>query len=115
MPLVNTKVLAERLSQVIAAQRCRDLMLHPLSSGLRTVDGVVSRGLSVAGDDIDFVFYQSRTIKTHREHIIVHDLAHTLFGHLVPTLSTPMQQDKLTEQRMNRAARVVVCSRSRYV
>ncbi|RKN05494.1 regulator component [Streptomyces radicis] len=38
-------------------------------------------GLWVGTDDADFVFYEARTAPLHREHIILHEIAHMLVAH----------------------------------
>ncbi|MDT0347778.1 regulator component [Streptomyces litchfieldiae] len=41
-------------------------------------------GLWLGTDDADFVFYEARTAPLHREHIILHEIAHMLAGHRAP-------------------------------
>ncbi|UCM87983.1 regulator component [Streptomyces marincola] len=38
-------------------------------------------GLWVGTDEADFVFYEARTAPIHREHIILHEIAHMLVVH----------------------------------
>ncbi|MDT0446831.1 regulator component [Streptomyces johnsoniae] len=52
---------------------------------LMELPGQVARagvcGLWLGTDDADFVFYEARTAPLHREHIILHEIAHMLVAH----------------------------------
>lgn len=38
-------------------------------------------GLWVGTASVDYVFYEAQTTPLHREHIVLHELGHILFGH----------------------------------
>ncbi|MFZ3473981.1 hypothetical protein ACODT3_06255 [Streptomyces sp. 4.24] len=67
-------VLCER----IAEQRGRPIRLHPLPREAAE-SGVC--GLWVGTASIDYVFYEAQTTPLHREHIVLHEIGHILFGH----------------------------------
>lgn len=60
----------------IAARRNRRLELHDLPTGVGRVCG-----LYVSLPAVDHVFFAPGTSARHRQHIIVHELMHLLFGH----------------------------------
>ncbi|MFD3677613.1 hypothetical protein [Streptomyces sp. NPDC058613] len=62
----------------IAEQRGRPIRLHPLPREAAE-SGVC--GLWVGTASIDYVFYEAQTTPLHREHIVLHELGHILFGH----------------------------------
>ncbi|MEU8774425.1 hypothetical protein [Streptomyces sp. NPDC048606] len=62
----------------IAERRGRPIRLHPLPEEA-AASGVC--GLWVGTDTVDHVFYEDRTTPLHREHIVLHELGHILFGH----------------------------------
>ncbi|WP_411104504.1 hypothetical protein [Streptomyces sp. cmx-4-9] len=66
------------LCRHIAGQRGRPLRLHPLPKEAAE-SGVC--GLWVGTDSTDYVFYEAQTTPLHREHIVLHELGHILFGH----------------------------------
>ncbi|MFI8261736.1 MULTISPECIES: hypothetical protein [unclassified Streptomyces] len=68
----------EGLCNRIAEQRGRPIHLHPLPKEAAE-SGVC--GLWVGTDSVDFVFYEAQTTALHREHIVLHELGHILFGH----------------------------------
>ncbi|PXX54911.1 hypothetical protein DFR70_12252 [Nocardia tenerifensis] len=80
---------AEELCGLIAEWRGRKLVLHPLPGEIRAIDEDAPCGLWVATDRADFIFYEDRTVHLHREHIIVHELAHMLLGHSMFELADP--------------------------
>ncbi|MDJ0382648.1 hypothetical protein [Streptomyces sp. G-G2] len=62
----------------IADQRGRPIRLHPLPKEAAE-SGVC--GLWVGTVSVDYVFYEAQTSPLHREHIVLHELGHILFGH----------------------------------
>lgn len=68
----------DTLCDRIAEQRGRPIRLHPLPKEAAE-SGVC--GLWVGTASIDYVFYEAQTTPLHREHIVLHELGHILFGH----------------------------------
>lgn len=68
----------DALCDRIAEQRGRPIRLHPLPKEAAE-SGVC--GLWVGTDTVDYVFYEAQTTPLHREHIVLHELGHILFGH----------------------------------
>ncbi|MFJ5632111.1 hypothetical protein ACIQF5_05605 [Streptomyces goshikiensis] len=68
----------EGLCERIAEQRGRPIRIHPLPKEAAE-SGVC--GLWVGTDTVDYVFYEAQTTPLHREHIVLHELGHILFGH----------------------------------
>lgn len=68
----------EALCDRIAEQRGRPIRLHPLPKEAAE-SGVC--GLWVGTAKVDYVFYESQTTPLHREHIVLHEIGHILFGH----------------------------------
>ncbi|MGW7099463.1 hypothetical protein [Streptomyces sp. NPDC054838] len=68
----------EHLCTDIAEQRGRPIRLHPLPKEAAE-SGVC--GLWVGTARVDYVFYEAQTTPLHREHIVLHELGHILFGH----------------------------------
>ncbi|MFD5147276.1 hypothetical protein [Streptomyces sp. NPDC058401] len=66
------------LCERIAEQRGRPIRLHPLPKEAAE-SGVC--GLWVGTADVDYVFYEAQTTPLHREHIVLHEIGHILFGH----------------------------------
>ncbi|MFE4632504.1 hypothetical protein ACFRJ1_03870 [Streptomyces sp. NPDC056773] len=66
------------LCERIAEQRGRPIRLHPLPKEAAE-SGVC--GLWVGTADVDYVFYEAQTTLLHREHIVLHEIGHILFGH----------------------------------
>ncbi|MEU8437273.1 hypothetical protein AB0F18_31125 [Streptomyces sp. NPDC029216] len=62
----------------IAERRGRPIRLHPLPREAAE-SGVC--GLWVGTETVDYVFYEAHTTPLHREHIVLHELGHILFGH----------------------------------
>ncbi|MFJ8162631.1 hypothetical protein ACIRBY_17145 [Streptomyces sp. NPDC096136] len=62
----------------IADRRGRPIRLHPLPREAAE-SGVC--GLWVGTETVDYVFYEAHTTPLHREHIVLHELGHILFGH----------------------------------
>ncbi|WP_405487049.1 hypothetical protein [Streptomyces sp. NBC_00096] len=62
----------------IAEQRGRPIRLHPLPKEAAE-SGVC--GLWVGTASVDYVFYEAQTTPLHREHIVLHEIGHILFGH----------------------------------
>ncbi|AXB42862.1 hypothetical protein [Amycolatopsis albispora] len=63
------------LCEQVAARRGRPIRLLPMSG----LTGVC--GLWIATDHTDLIFHESETTPPHREHIILHELAHVLCDH----------------------------------
>lgn len=63
------------LCEQVAARRGRPIRLVPMS-GLAGVCG-----LWIGTDTSDLIFHESATTPPHREHIILHELAHVLCDH----------------------------------
>lgn len=70
-PLDVTELCGE-----LAAQRNRPIHLLPLTSRPSNPSG-----LWVAAKNADYIFYEESAGAAHREHIILHELGHLLFGH----------------------------------
>lgn len=68
----------DELCNRIAEQRGRPIRLHPLPKEAAET-GVC--GLWVGTVNVDYVFYEAQTTPLHREHIVLHELGHILFGH----------------------------------
>ncbi|MFD9726739.1 hypothetical protein [Streptomyces sp. NPDC059072] len=68
----------DELCNRIAEQRGRPIRLHPLPKEAAET-GVC--GLWVGTVSVDYVFYEAQTTPLHREHIVLHELGHILFGH----------------------------------
>ncbi|MCB5164015.1 hypothetical protein LG634_04085 [Streptomyces bambusae] len=68
----------EGLCARIAEQRGRPIRLHPLPPEAAE-SGVC--GLWVGTASVDYVFFEAKTSRLHREHIVLHELGHILFGH----------------------------------
>ncbi|MFJ4776995.1 hypothetical protein [Streptomyces sp. NPDC088762] len=68
----------DALCSRIAEQRGRPIRLHPLPKEAAE-SGVC--GLWVGTATVDYVFYEAQTTPLHREHIVLHELGHILFGH----------------------------------
>ncbi|MEV7525713.1 hypothetical protein [Streptomyces sp. NPDC091371] len=68
----------DELCNRIAEQRGRPIRLHPLPKEAAET-GVC--GLWVGTASVDYVFYEAQTTPLHREHIVLHELGHILFGH----------------------------------
>ncbi|MEU7553193.1 hypothetical protein AB0B01_12730 [Streptomyces sp. NPDC044571] len=68
----------DALCDRIAQGRGRPIRLHPLPKEAAE-SGVC--GLWVGTDRVDYVFYEAQTTPLHREHIVLHELGHILFGH----------------------------------
>ncbi len=68
----------DALCNRIAEQRGRPIRLHPLPKQAAE-SGVC--GLWVGTASVDYVFYEAQTTPLHREHIVLHELGHILFGH----------------------------------
>ncbi|MFJ6792913.1 hypothetical protein [Streptomyces sp. NPDC091268] len=68
----------DALCERIAEQRGRPIRLHPLPKEAAE-SGVC--GLWVGTASVDYVFYEAQTTPLHREHIVLHEIGHILFGH----------------------------------
>ena len=62
----------------LAAQRGRRLHLHPFHV---SISRSVPCGVYVSLGDGDHIFFDGRTSPLHRDHIVLHEIAHMLFGH----------------------------------
>ena len=65
---------------VVSERRGRRICLTPKENRLGPC------GLWLAMDDADYVFYEADTSPVHREHIILHELAHLLCDHVANEL-----------------------------
>ncbi|MFE6687049.1 hypothetical protein ACFVFQ_11280 [Streptomyces sp. NPDC057743] len=61
----------------LAERRKRPLHLHPLP--LQAAQDIC--GLWLATDTDDHIFFEQRTSRVHREHIVLHEIGHMLFDH----------------------------------
>ena len=77
------------LTEQLAARRGRPIRLIPMGG----LTGVC--GLWIATDTVDLVFYESETTPPHREHIILHELAHVLCHHSPAPQSLAAQAQQL--------------------
>ncbi|MFD9355231.1 hypothetical protein [Streptomyces sp. NPDC060031] len=68
----------DALCDRVAEQRGRPIRLHPLPKEAAE-SGVC--GLWVGTASVDYVFYEAQTTPLHREHIVLHEIGHILFGH----------------------------------
>ncbi|MGX7823793.1 hypothetical protein ACTG9Q_01750 [Actinokineospora sp. 24-640] len=73
------------LTERIAARRGRPIRLVPMAG----LTGVC--GLWIATETVDLVFYEQDTTPPHREHIVLHELAHVLCDHYPVSLSLAEQ------------------------
>ncbi|MFJ9445996.1 ParH-like protein [Kitasatospora sp. NPDC101235] len=75
---------AEALVHRVAEQRGRriELLPTPWRPG-------VPCGLVVTTDEADYIVYSSDTSPLHRQHILLHEVAHLLCGHLGPLGESP--------------------------
>lgn len=60
----------------VAGLRGRPLRLLPMTA--RPGDPT---GIWIASATADYVFYEERTSRLHRDHIVLHEIGHMLFGH----------------------------------
>ncbi|MCB5181913.1 hypothetical protein [Streptomyces antimicrobicus] len=68
----------DALCERVAERRGRPIRLHPLPKEAAE-SGIC--GLWVGTATVDYVFYEAQTTPVHREHIVLHELGHILFGH----------------------------------
>lgn len=64
--------------QVVAADRGRPIRVRPLAGAQLPT---VPCGLWIAGETVDWVFVEDSTSPLHREHIVLHEIAHMVCGH----------------------------------
>lgn len=64
--------------QVVAADRGRPIKVRPLAGEQLPT---VPCGLWIAGETVDWVFVENSTSPLHREHIVLHEVAHMICGH----------------------------------
>ena len=69
---------SDALIEQLAERRGRGIRVLPLPGGRR--DGAPC-GLWLAREREDWIFIESDTSPLHREHILLHELAHMIFGH----------------------------------
>jgi hypothetical protein len=62
----------------LATRRGRRLHLHPYDV---SISGQLPCGFYLAVRDEDHIFFDGRTSPLHRDHIVLHEIAHMLFGH----------------------------------
>jgi len=77
------------LTERIAARRGRPIKLVPMAG----LTGVC--GLWVATESVDLIFYELETTPPHREHIVLHELAHVLCDHYPVSFSLAEQAKPL--------------------
>jgi hypothetical protein len=96
----------------VAAFRGRDLKLHPMN--VASVPGLC--GLYIELDATDHVFFPADTSPMHRQHIVVHELAHLLCGHRPSESATHLPDAVLAElfPTLDRELVRSVLARSRY-
>lgn len=85
----------EVLCHRIAEQRGRPIRLHPLPKEAAE-SGVC--GLWVGTASVDYVFYEAQTTPLHREHIVLHELGHILFGHHSLEAEEPDRTDEADDR-----------------
>lgn len=68
----------EAFLQLVAAERGRTIQVLPLESA-QLPD--LPCGLWIAGEFSDWIFVEEGTSPLHREHIVLHEVAHMLCGH----------------------------------
>lgn len=68
----------EEFLQVVAADRGRPIKVRPLAGEQLPT---VPCGLWIAGETADWVFVEDSTSPLHREHIVLHEVAHMICGH----------------------------------
>jgi hypothetical protein len=73
------------LTKRIAARRGRPIKLMPMAG----LTGIC--GLWVSTESVDLIFYEQETTPPHREHIVLHELAHVLCDHYPVSLSLAEQ------------------------
>ncbi len=64
------------LTERLAADRGRPIHLLPLPAAPGN-----PTGLCISAAEAEYVFYESDATGIHREHIILHELGHLVFGH----------------------------------
>ncbi|MFG2296362.1 hypothetical protein [Streptomyces sp. NPDC048603] len=72
----------ETLCAHLSAHRGRPLHLHPLPDQAAVAGAC---GLWIATDTDDHIFYEQRTARSHREHIVLHEIGHMLLDHHATT------------------------------
>ncbi|MEV7615478.1 hypothetical protein [Streptomyces sp. NPDC089799] len=72
----------ETLCAHLSAYRGRPLHLHPLPDQAAVAGAC---GLWIATDTDDHIFYEQRTARSHREHIVLHEIGHMLLDHHATT------------------------------
>lgn len=80
---------------VVAAHRGRPLVLQPMP-GLSTG---APCGLWISVPTADYVFYDPETSRLHAEHIVLHELAHMLSGHVTDLNERARSGSNLTSGR----------------
>jgi hypothetical protein len=64
--------------QGLEAQRGRSIRLHPWDN---VTPGDHMCGAWIGTGEIDHVYYEANTSETHQRHIVLHEIAHMLWGH----------------------------------
>ncbi|UGQ10972.1 hypothetical protein LO772_29855 [Yinghuangia sp. ASG 101] len=68
----------DRFCEAVGAQRGRRIVRRPLPL---IDDREIPCGMWVATSTTDYIFTESDTPRSHRDHIVVHEIAHMLCGH----------------------------------
>jgi hypothetical protein len=66
----------EAFCKTLAGERGRPIRLVPLPGA-----GDAPCGLWLSTTDAEYVFHQTATSRLHRDHIVLHELAHMIFDH----------------------------------
>ncbi len=74
---------AELFCAKLANQRGRPIVLMPLPI---PTSPELPTGMWYASETTDYIFFDSQTSQYHREHIILHEVGHMLFGHCSPDI-----------------------------
>ncbi len=78
----------DALCERIGAERDRPIRRLPMD-----LPDAAPFGLLVSVDDADYVIYEQRTTRLHRDHILLHELAHVLLRHE----ATPVLADEAAQ------------------
>lgn len=72
------------MCEQVSKWRGRDIRLTPM-----VLEEPMLHGLWIALDDTDVIVYRKDTSRSHREHIIAHELSHIICGHGLDGASGP--------------------------
>lgn len=85
----------------VSERRGRPIRVHAISSA------PYSCGMWIATDAVDHVFHESATSLVHREHIVLHELSHMLWGHDAGCLDGSWMADLLPDLAPETVRRVL--------